>query len=275
MNRDESLPRITVVTPSYNQGQYLEETIQSVLRQGYPNLEYIIIDGGSSDNSVDIIKKYEGQLAFWVSEPDRGFGDAINKGFRRATGSILCWLNSDDLLQPGALTIVGTYFKHNPTVGVVYGDRFVINEQSIMIAQRCFYFYMPGQFKYGRSIGQESTFWRREIFIRAGEINENLQFAIDFDLWCRLSKIAPVRHLPFFLGAFRKQTASKTANIRQKGVEETIWSIKENYDQYPNRIERLLFNVSFAILKKLYFIFGIHTLKRKYYLKRLMIGDMY
>src|SRR5437667_5688340 len=123
-----SLPRISIVTPSYNQGKYLEQTIRSVLDQGYPNLEYIICDGGSTDISVEIVKKYSDRLAWWCSEKDRGQSDAINKGWRRATGDILAYLNSDDVLLPGAIERVVRAFQQTPSAGVVYGDWTCLDE---------------------------------------------------------------------------------------------------------------------------------------------------
>lgn len=126
-------PRISIVTPSFNQGRYIEETIRSVLLQGYPNLEYIVIDGGSSDNSVGIIKKYEPWLAYWVSEADRGQAHAINKGFQKATGEIFGWLNSDDVYCKGALGFTGWLLYRRPHVGLIYGDCDVIDGRSSMI----------------------------------------------------------------------------------------------------------------------------------------------
>jgi glycosyltransferase involved in cell wall biosynthesis len=270
MRKERSaLPTISVVTPSFNQAAFLEQTIQSVLEQGYPQLEYIIIDGGSTDGSVDIIKKYSARLTYWVSERDSGFGDAINKGFKRASGDILCWINSDDLLEPGALMTVGKFFQQYLNVGLLYGDRKIINENAEDLGSRRFYFYMPGQFRYGRSIAQEAAFWRKDALQKVGEIDQNLKFAIDFDLWCRLSKIVLVRHVPFTLGVFRRQKGSKTSTIRQKGVEETIQAIKVNYGKYPGYVERLFFNSIFAVLRSLYRILGIHLLKKVYYKRRL------
>ncbi|NVO00781.1 MAG: glycosyltransferase, partial [Geobacteraceae bacterium] len=122
-------PKITIVTPSYNQGRFLEKTILSVLDQGYPNLEYIVIDGGSTDESVEIIKKYADRLTYWVSEPDRGQSHAINKGFERATGEIFGWLNSDDWYHPGALQAVAEAFAANPDVGAVVGAGEMVDEE--------------------------------------------------------------------------------------------------------------------------------------------------
>ena len=119
-------PKISIITPSYNQGQFLEQTILSILSQDYPNLEYIIMDGGSSDNSVEIIRKHEDNLTYWVSEPDKGQSDAINKGFQRATGDILTWLNSDDYYLPGTLHTVAEYFTQHPDVECIYGDLQVV-----------------------------------------------------------------------------------------------------------------------------------------------------
>ena len=129
-------PRITIVTPSYNQAHFLEQTILSVIRQGYPNLEYIVIDGGSTDGSVDVLRKYEHAISYWISEPDQGPVDAINKGFRRATGSILAWLNADDLYQPGALEGVAAAFEADESADVVYGNTYWINRDGVVLAEK-------------------------------------------------------------------------------------------------------------------------------------------
>src|SRR5215208_2659718 len=121
-------PRVSIITPSFNQGQFLEETMHSVLEQDYPNIEYIVVDGGSADNSVEIIKKYQGQLAWWVSEKDRGHADALNKGFSHATGEILAWLNSDDVYFPNAVSQAVSFLKTNPAIGMVYGDAELIDD---------------------------------------------------------------------------------------------------------------------------------------------------
>jgi glycosyltransferase involved in cell wall biosynthesis len=189
-------PKITVVTCSYNQGPFLEETIQSVINQGYPNLEYIIIDGGSKDESVEIIRKYESDLAFWVSEPDRGQGDALWKGFARATGDILCWLCSDDLLEEGALLEVGRIFADNPSFEVIYGDTIFIDKFGAVTR---YYKTVPfnrwlllNTWSY---IPQPSTFWRRGLYEKVGGLNRTLEVAMDPDLWLRFSEITRLNHI--------------------------------------------------------------------------------
>ena len=128
LNRDLAWPRISIVTPSFNQGRFLERTILSVLNQNYPNLEYIVMDGGSTDESVEIIKKYENYLAYWISEKDNGQSDAIKKGFQKSTGEILAWLNSDDIYLSGALRGVAGFFRDGKGTEVVYGNRYIIDE---------------------------------------------------------------------------------------------------------------------------------------------------
>ena len=128
-------PRISIVTPSYNQGEFIEETIRSVLLQGYPNLEYIIVDGGSTDNSIEIIKKYEKYLSYWVSEPDKGPSDAINMGWQKTSGEIIAYLNSDDAYFPGALATVAEAFQQNPQAQAIYGKEFRINKEGLVLAE--------------------------------------------------------------------------------------------------------------------------------------------
>jgi len=268
-----NFPKISVVTPSYNQGKYLEQTILSVLSQDYPNVEYIIIDGGSTDGSVEIIKKYQHRLHYWESEKDKGFGHALNKGFAKATGEILCWLNSDDILLPGALDIVGRFFGKFPDVGVVTGDRWYIDESSVMLFKTRYYFYLPGQFKFTKTLAQEATFWRKEVFSKAGGyIDEQLRFVIDFDLWCRLGKVTTFRHIPFFLGGFRVQPESKSSTIIDVGREERKKTIAKYYDKYPSEFSLSVFLFLLTNLRRLYRICGLENLKVLFYKKVLNTG---
>ena len=197
----DMLPRISIVTPSYNQGQYLEATITSVLTQNYPNLEYFIIDGDSTDDSVDVIKRYADRLTYWVSEPDRGQSHAINKGFSRATGDILAWLNSDDRLEPGALAAVAEAARQSPHVGAFVGEGRVVN-----LAGKTVYYRRPGALTFdafchwldGGDFMQPSCFFRRAAWEAAGPLDETVHIALDLDLWLRMVrtvKFAPVNRL--------------------------------------------------------------------------------
>jgi glycosyltransferase involved in cell wall biosynthesis len=257
-----NFPRISVITPSYNQGLFLEETIMSVLNQAYPNLEYIIMDGGSTDNSVDIIKKYASQLTYWESEKDRGFGHAINKGFEKATGEIVCWLNSDDLFLPGTLTIVAKYFNANADVDLVFGNRHVIDKDSKFLYTRDYFFYLPGQLKFGKTFPQECTFWRRKVFSETGKLDENLKYTIDLDLWCRISKAGRIRHIPFYLGAFRNQPQSKSSTIAHIGEEEKRSVITKYFNRYPGKLQMNLFQMMFGMMRRCYRAVGLTRIKK-------------
>ena len=182
----KSYPKITVVTPSYNQAEYLSDTIESVIKQEYPLLEYIIIDGGSTDGSVEIIKHYERHLTYWVSEPDRGQSHAINKGLCRATGDIVCWLNSDDLLLPGALQKVGRAFAQHADLDIVTGYTVRADRELHLL----FNHFVPVQTRWLAQHGvlymdQPSTFWKRELLPTFGGLDETLHMAMDLDLWLR------------------------------------------------------------------------------------------
>jgi len=216
-------PKISVVTPSYNQGQFIEETIRSVLLQGYPNLEYIIIDGGSSDNTLEIIRKYEPWLAYWVSEQDRGQSHAINKGIQRATGDIVFWLNSDDLLLPLAFKKVTQIFQLYPDAALVTGQARIIDQQSICVGQINSYFSDWEEIvtNPGNSIRQISTFFSMKLFKNLGNINEQLHISMDKELLVRFTRETKPIVISDYLSAFRVHPEAKTSSQLFLGYKET------------------------------------------------------
>jgi len=206
------LPKITIVTPSYQQAVFLERTIQSVLSQNYPNLEYMVLDGGSRDNSVEIIKKYAPKLAFWISEKDSGQSAAINRGLRMASGEIVGWLNSDDTLAPGALHRIGRYYSSHPDVDLVYGHTWTIDANDRILRRLV---AIPTNsyelIHLNRNIfSQPGTTWRRRVHDKAGYLDESLQFLMDNDWWIRVSKVARMHCLPFHLANLRIHAATKS-----------------------------------------------------------------
>lgn len=221
------LPKITIVTPSFNQAKYLESTILSVLGQGYPNLEYMVIDGGSTDGSVDIIRKYEQQLAYWVSEPDNGLYDALQKGFSRSSGEIMAWLNADDMYHSNSLFTVADIFGRFGGVKWLMGSNTFFNE-----AGRSFlYDDLPYGQRWsrarlqlfdGRFIQQESVFWRRALWEQAGGfIDQNHSLAADFELWLRFFRYERLYSTSFMLGGFRFRTENqKSYNQRDRYLAE-------------------------------------------------------
>jgi len=216
-------PRISIVTPSYNQGQFIEETIRSALLQGYPNLEYIIIDGGSTDNSVEIIKKYEPWLAYWVSEPDHGQSHAINKGIQKATGDILLWINSDDICLTSSFTKATLVFYSNPNSGLVTGQAWVINHlgQNVGELRSNFTTWEELATNPRNSIRQISTFFARKVFDELGLVDENLHIAMDTELLVRITKLYPPLVLEDYLTAYRVHSETKTFHQLIRGYQES------------------------------------------------------
>lgn len=219
-------PKISIVTPSFNDSAYLEETLQSVLEQGYPNLEYIVIDGGSQDGSVDIIRKFERQLTYWVSERDNGMYDALQKGFERSTGEIMGWINSDDRHHRGSLFTLAEIFSEHKAVNWIQGVPNIIDESGrvLTVSPRPevnrFFFYSRQHLRSGKYIQQESTFWRRSLWQQAGGyISREYRYASDFDLWIRFFKYDKLYNVPALLGAFR-MTAANQASLNFKAEYE-------------------------------------------------------
>lgn len=217
------LPTIGIVTPSFQQGNYLAATIGSVLDQRYPVLQYLVQDGGSTDDSVGVLKAFGDRLSGWHSAPDDGQSHALNLGFSQLDSEIMAYLNSDDLLLPGALAIVGDYFRRHPEVDVVYGDRIIIDEAGQEIGNWRLPRHDDKVLSWADYIPQETLFWRRRAWDRAGgRIDETFHFAMDWDLILRLRDSgARFRHLPRFLGAFRVHTLQKTSTrIADLGLQE-------------------------------------------------------
>jgi len=204
-------PLVSIVTPSYNQARFLEFTIRSVLEQDYPNIEYIVVDGGSTDGSVDIIRRYEDRLAWWVSERDHGQTDAINKGFAHAKGEILAWLNSDDLYQAGTVAEAVASLRNRPEVGLIYGDANYIDENGRVIGR-----FPAAQTDYKRlrrgyvHIPQQSAFFRAALWREVGPLDPSFYFAMDYDLWVRLACKAPVFYSRRLWANFRLHASGKS-----------------------------------------------------------------
>jgi glycosyltransferase involved in cell wall biosynthesis len=217
-------PLISVVTPSFNQGHFLEATIRSVLDQNYPRLEYTVQDGGSTDSSVAVMEKYRGRLAHIESRKDNGQAHAINLGFAHATGGeIMAYLNSDDLLLPGSLNYVAAYFAAHPDVDVVYGHRVIIDPEGREVGRWILPAHSDRMLLWADYVPQETMFWRRRIWDRAGgRIDEQFQFALDWDLLLRFREAgAKFVRLPRFLGAFRVHASQKTtADLAATGTPE-------------------------------------------------------
>jgi glycosyltransferase involved in cell wall biosynthesis len=206
-----SQPLVSIVTPSFNQAAFLEETILSVLNQDYQHIEYIVVDGGSNDGSVDIIRRYSTRLAWWVSENDHGQTDAINKGFAKANGDILAWINSDDYYYPNAVREAVFFLEDHLDSGLVYGDANLVDRDGKFLGK-----FPARQTDYNKlmqgsvHIPQQSAFFRHQLWKKVGPLDPSFFFAMDYDLWVRLSKVTKIHYHPRLWSNFRLHGEGKT-----------------------------------------------------------------
>jgi len=229
--RESEWPSISIVTPSFMQGAFLERTIKSVLSQNYPKLSYIVLDGGSTDDSAEIIKAYESKLARWESAPDEGQADAIARGFQDRNEDIMAWLNSDDKLMPGALAFIGDYFAANPSVDVIYGHRVIIDKNDYEIGRWVLPEHDSEILKWADYVPQETLFWRRKLWNDVGGVDTSFRFAIDWDLLFKFQQAgAKIVRLPYFLGCFRVHPLQKTSSEMTESTG----------DQEMERIRRII-----------------------------------
>jgi len=268
-----SWPKISIVTPSFNQGAYLEKTIRSVLLQGYPNLEYIIIDGGSTDQSVEVIKKYESWIDFWVSEKDRGQSHAINKGLAKTTGELLGWLNSDDYYLPGALFKFAMAYLEDTSVGAIYGQGHVIDNtgkivhipQLVPVTKESLFGWC-----FGNDFMQPSCLFTRKAWQESGPIDESLNFVLDVEFWIRISDKFRFKRIPDVLSMALSHPLAKTTSMLARSYAEfAIVCMRHGEEAYAKRIlelnqnerdglvaerERMLNSISWKITKPIRFI---------------------
>jgi len=224
-------PLVSIITPSYNQVKYLEDTIQSVIQQDYPNLEYIIVDGGSTDGSPEVIERYQDKFAWWVSESDQGQADAINKGFRKATGEIVAWLNSDDLYLPGTISSAVELFQKNPAAGVIYGDAVSADADGRLLNELRFSSWGTRDFLQFNIICQPAVFMKRSIVEKVGYLDPNYHFFLDHQLWIRLSRETEFVHHPEIWAVSRYHQDAKNVTMASGCGAEVIkimdWAEKE------------------------------------------------
>jgi glycosyltransferase involved in cell wall biosynthesis len=234
-------PTVSIVTPSFNQAQFLEKTLLSVLEQDYPAIEYLVVDGGSTDGSVEIIRKYADRIAWWVSEKDNGQADGINKGLRRATGEIVAWLNSDDFYQPGAIADAVQALCDNPDAGFVYGDLQVVNPAGETTNVLTYGDWkLPGLMEF-KIIGQPAVFMRREVLAQAGYLDEHYHFLLDHHLWLRMATVAEPKYIPrLWAGEHYHPGSKNAAHAAEFGAE--AWRIGAWMQSQPGLAELLKSN---------------------------------
>lgn len=262
--------KISIVTPNFNQAKFIEETILSVLYQDYPNFEYIVIDGGSTDGSIEIIKKYADKLTYWTSEKDRGMYDAINKGFKRSTGDIMCWINSDDRFAEGALAYIAEVFSTQKKVQWLMGFPTIINERSEITWQgqdaqvfTPYFFYLHNHTRTFSFIQQESTFWTRALWEKAGgRLNLDYSLAADFDLWMRFFAYESLYFSNRQLAAFRRRSGQLSENQEQY-VSQTNLSVASNQKNVSGGVRFNIFLLK--SLRRMMFSFRNKKIRNMYY----------
>lgn len=240
----------SIITCSLNQGAYIERTIKSVLAQNYPDLEYIIVDGASTDNTLEILKSYQDRI-IWISEPDRGQAHAINKGFNMSKGEIIGWINSDDLYLPDSFEKVNQFFIENQQVDMVYGDCYLIDENDKKIGELDVpvNFNLKRLIEWGDYIPQPSTFFRRHVFEQVGGINESLQYSMDYDLWIKIGLHFQVRKINTHLSCFRKHPQQKTFHANPDQYRENLriraryGGIKQKYQYVYHLIAEIVMKI--------------------------------
>ncbi len=258
------LPLVSIVTPSFNQARFLGDSIESVLNQDYPRIEYIVVDGGSNDGSQEIIASYGERISSWISEPDSGQTDAVNKGFSMAHGDIFAWLNSDDTYLPGAVSMAVQYLLEHSEIGMMYGKAFYVDQEGKAIAR-----YPAGKTSYKglrrgiNTIPQQTMFFRSILWKMVGPLDPSFFYAMDYDLWVRIAAVAPIGFHPHFMANFRLQEDSKSltqayrcwpemmrVHFREGGSKFSILYAKylirrvvEPIMPWKIRIKRMLFRV--------------------------------
>lgn len=258
-------PKISVITPSYNQGEFIERTILSIISQNYPNLEYIICDGGSTDTTIEIIKKYEDRIDWWVSEKDKGQTDAINKGMKKATGDIVCWINSDDILLPEALHNVANFFKKHPECDFANGYTIEIDKQDKILK---FTHIIMSKFFFEKgcyNISQQGMFWKRSLFDKIGFLDESFHAKMDVEWLIRVYESgAKIKLIDKYLGAIRIYDETKTA------IGGIIWDddAKKISERYHGRYAFNRSNIYFILFIFYKFIKGC-------YIRNFIMGHKY
>jgi glycosyltransferase involved in cell wall biosynthesis len=255
-------PKISLVTPSLNQGRFIQETIQSVLSQNYPNLEYLVMDGGSSDNTLAVLKSYSNQLK-WISEKDSGQTNAINKGLRMASGDILAYLNADDLLLPGTLLKVAHLFMEHPEAMWIIGQCRIINEDNreirrLITAYKNLWLRLshPSILLITDYISQPATFWRANVMNEMGYLDESLHYVMDYEYWLRLYSKYPPVFIPEYLAAFKIHLQSKTTSTGHKNVFiEEERAVIQRHTNSPSlmllhNLHRLLMTSTYSLINR-------------------------